>query len=281
MLLAALSFAVMGTLVKLGSAKFSTAELVFYRSFFGLLVIFLVARYQKLSLKTPVLPQQMVRATLGFLSLLMFFYAISHLDLATAMTLNYTSPLFMASFLSLSLPERPRKMLIFAIILGFIGVALLLKPSFQADELVAGGWGLLSGATAGYVYVQVIQLSRIGEPDWRTVFYFTLICTLGGGAWMLSAGFHTITLKDAVVLLGLGIAGTIGQLSMTRAYRTGNPLVVGSLAYVTVILASIFGVLIGDPAISLDRWLAILVIIIAGVISVFAGNKSRHKHAAK
>ena len=273
MLLAALSFAVMGTLVKLGSAKFSTAELVFYRSFVGLLVIFIVARYQKLSLKTPVLPHQMVRATLGFLSLLMFFYAISHLDLATAMTLNYTSPLFMASFLCLALHERPRKTLIFAITLGFVGVALLLKPSFHADELFAGGLGLLSGATAGCVYVQVIQLGRIGEPDWRTVFYFTLVCTLGGGVWMLAAGFQAIALKDLIVILGLGISGTVGQLSMTRAYRTGNPLVVGSLAYVTVILASIFGVLIGDPQISLDRWLAIAVIIIAGIISVCAGSK--------
>lgn len=273
MLLAALSFAIMGTLVKLGSAKFSTAELVFYRSFFGLIVIFIVARQQCLSLKTPVLPKQMIRATLGFISLLMFFYAISYLDLATAITLNYTSPLFMASMFCVTLHERPRKMLIFAIILGFIGVILLLKPSFHADKLVAGSLGLLSGATAGYVYVQVIQLGRIGEPDWRTVFYFTLVCTLGGAAWMLGVGFHLINFKDAVILLSLGLAGTIGQLSMTRAYRTGNPLVVGSLAYVTVILASIFGVLIGDPAISYDRWLAIIVIIIAGVISVFSGNK--------
>ncbi len=277
MLVAALSFALMGTLVKLGSAKFSTAELVFYRSFFGLIVIFIVTRYQGLSLKTPVLPQQMLRATLGFISLLMFFYAISRLDLATAMTLNYTSPLFMASFLCLSLHERPRKALIFAIILGFIGVALLLKPSFHADELLAGGLGLLSGATAGYVYVQVIQLSRIGEPDWRTVFYFTLICTLGGAVWMLSAGFQAIELKDLIIILGLGISGTIGQLCMTRAYRMGSPLVVGSLAYVTVILASLFGVLIGDPPISYDRWLAIAVIIIAGIISVFSGTHQLKK----
>ena len=258
MLLAALSFAMMGTLVKLGSAKFSTAELVFYRSFFGLVVIFIVARYQRLPLKTAVLPQQMVRATLGFMSLLMFFYAISHLDLATAITLNYTSPLFMASFFCLTLHERPRKMLIFAIMLGFVGVALLLKPNFHADEWIAGSLGLLSGATAGYVYVQVIQLSRIGEPDWRTVFYFTLVCTLGGAVWMLGAGFNAINFKDSIVLLALGLTGTIGQLCMTRAYRTGNPLVVGSLAYVTVILASIFGVLIGDPAISYERWLALV-----------------------
>jgi drug/metabolite transporter (DMT)-like permease len=60
---------------------------------------------------------------------------------------------------------------------------------------------------------------------------------------------------------------------MTRAYRTGNPLVVGSLAYSTVVLASLFGVFIWNETLSLDRWMAIILIISSGVMSVIANTK--------
>ncbi len=270
MLVAAFFFAIMGTLVKIGGETFTSPELVFYRSFFGLIFIFVLARRQNLQLKTPVLGKQLARSILGFVSLVMFFYAISQLPLATAITLNYTSPLFMAMFAPFMLHERPRKILIAAIILGFLGVALLLRPSLHADELIAGTIGLLSGLTAGIVYVHVTQLARSGEPDWRTVFYFTLVCTVGAGLWMLLHHFNPVSWKDLPLLLGLGASATIAQFAMTRAYRTGNHLVVGSLAYTTVLLASIFGIVLWGETLSTDRWLAVGLIVLGGIISVRA-----------
>lgn len=273
MLVAAFFFAVMGVCVKLGAQKFSSAELVFYRSLFGLLAIYVLALKRGLPLATPLLGKQMWRAFLGFLALLLFFYAISELPLATAMTLNYTSPLFMAIFLPFMLKEQPRKILIAAIALGFAGVVLLLKPSLNASELVAGGAGLLSGLLAGIVYIRVTQLGRAGEPDWRTVFYFTLVCTAGGLLWMLLHRFTPPDGYDLALLLGLGASATIAQLSMTRAYRTGNPLVVGSLAYTTVLLASLFGYILWGETLSPDRWLAVVLIAFGGIISVRAIQK--------
>jgi len=70
------------------------------------------------------------------------------------------------------------------------------------------------------------------------------------------------------VLLGLGFSATIAQLAMTRAYRTGDTLVVASLAYATVLLASIFGIIFWHEHLSLDAWLAIGLIILSGVISM-------------
>ena len=273
MLVAGLFFAVMGALVKIGAQKFSAPELVFYRSFFGLASICALAQIRQLPLATPFLGKQLWRAFLGFVSLVLFFYAISALPLATAITLNYTSPLFMAMFLPFVLHERPRKILILAIILGFVGVALLLKPSLHIDELVAGAMGLLSGLLAGIVYINVTQLGRAGEPDWRTVFYFSLICTIGGGSWMLLHHFSRLTWHDLPLLLGIGISATIAQLAMTRAYRTGNPLVVGSLAYTTVVMASLFGIILWGETLSSDRWLAVALIIISGIISVGANPR--------
>jgi drug/metabolite transporter (DMT)-like permease len=273
MLVAAFFFAVMGVYVKLGAQKFGSAELVFYRSLFGLLVIIALARKHRLPLATPLLGKQMTRAILGFLALLLFFHAIGRLPLATAITLNYTSPLFMALFLPLMLREQPRKTLIIAVVLGFIGVSLLLRPSLDADELLAGSAGLLSGMMAGVAYIHVTQLGRSGEPDWRTVFYFTLTCTLGGSLWMLLQGATPPALEDLVVLIGVGASATIAQLAMTRAYRTGNPLVVGSLAYSTVVLASLFGIVLWGEMLSADRWIAVVLIVLSGIISIRAMRK--------
>jgi drug/metabolite transporter (DMT)-like permease len=258
----------MGALVKVGAQKFSSIELVFYRSIFGLMVIWLYIAANKLPLATPVMFKQMSRALVGFASLVLFFYAIAHLPLVTAISLNYTSPLFLAVFTPFLLHEKPKKSLFIGLIIGFIGVTLLLKPHFGHEDWLAASIGLLSGIGAALAYVHVKQLGKVNEPDWRTVFYFTLISSIGAGLWMLSDDFYTLQWQDLPVLLGLGISATIAQLAMTRAYRTGSTLVVASLAYVTVALASLFGAVWWDEHLSLDAWLAIALIVLSGVISI-------------
>jgi drug/metabolite transporter (DMT)-like permease len=270
MLVAALGFAIMGALVKIGAEKFSSGELVFYRSFFGLVVIWLYIYQRKLPLATPVMFKQMSRAIVGFISLVMFFYAIAHLPLATAITLNYTSPLFLALFTPFLLHEAPKKTLFVTLLMGFIGVILLLKPSVHTQDWLPGLIGLCSGVGAALAYVHVKQLGKANEPDWRTVFYFTLVSSIGAGLWMLFDSFHAVSWQDLPILLGLGLSATIAQLAMTRAYRTGDTLVVASLAYMTVVLASLFGVLWWHEHLSVDAWLAIGLIIASGIISLRA-----------
>jgi drug/metabolite transporter (DMT)-like permease len=275
MVIAAFFFAVMGVFVKLASVKFSSAELVFYRSLVGLLSIFIFIRSNHLALNTPHLKFHIVRSTTGFISMLMFFFAIGALPLATAITLNYTSPLAMAAILTLGLKEKTKFPLIAALVTGFLGVVLLLKPSMNSNEWLAGTLGLVSGLSAGYVYVQVTTLGRYGEPAWRTVFYFSLTCTVGGGLWMLLHEFHPLTLQDFPILLGMGGSATIAQLAMTKAYREGNPLVAGSLAYSTVIFASLMGILLWNERLSPDRWIAIGLIIASGLISVISNQSKK------
>lgn len=267
MLIAALGFAIMGALVKVGAAKFSSAELVFYRSVFGLMVIYAYIFAKKLPLATPVMGKQLSRGLVGFASLVLFFYAIAHLPLATAVTLNYTSALFLALLMPLMLHEKPKPVLYAMILLGFLGVVLLLKPSFAKQDLIAGAVGLSSGFGAAFAYVHVKQLGNLGEPDWRTVFYFTLISTIASGVWMLLQTYTPITWQDLPTLLGLGTSATIAQLAMTRAYRTGKTLTVASLAYTTVIFASLFGVLFWQETLSLSEYIAIGIIILSGIIS--------------
>jgi len=268
MLVAGLFFACMGVLVKIGAHKFTSAELVFYRSLFGLLVIVLITRSTNKPLATRLWKLHLSRSLLGFAALVLFFYAIGKLPLATAVTLNYTSPVFLALLSVFYLRGAAKPILLLAIAIGFVGVALLLQPSFAGNDWPAALLGLLSGLLAGIVYLQVTQLGRLGEPEWRTVFYFTLVCTIGSGLWMLIHQFHALTAHDLLLLSAMGSSATIAQLAMTRAYRKGNTLVAGSLAYSTVVLASLFGILLWQETLSPTSWLGVALIITSGIISV-------------
>ena len=77
-----------------------------------------------------------------------------------------------------------------------------------------------------------------GEPEWRTVFYFSLIATLISGAIMLFDTIHPVTLHSLLLLLGLGSSATLAQLALTRAYSTGKTLVASSLSYSAVVFAT-------------------------------------------
>ena len=268
MIVAGFLFALMGVFVKLGSVYFSSAELVFYRSVIGLIVIFALVRVQKLPLATSHVASHVWRGLSGFFALLLFFYAISVLPLATAITLNYTSPLFLALLLTLVLKEKPHGALIGAILVGFCGVVLLLRPTLHAAQLEAGLMGLASGFLAGIAYFNVNQLGKQGEPEWRVVFYFTLVSTIGAGAWMLIHSFRPLTWEQVPLLLGLGASATLAQLAMTRAYRVGKTLVVGSLAYITVVFASLFGIAIWGEWLEPTAWLGVGLIVSSGIFSV-------------
>jgi drug/metabolite transporter (DMT)-like permease len=155
-----------------------------------------------------------------------------------------------------------------AIALGFFGVVLLLHPTMERDQLLPGLLGLISGFLAGVAYLNVKQLGIIGEPETRTVFYFSLTASIGSGLWMLFGQVHAITLHGFAILLGLGSTATLAQLAMTRAYRIGNTLVVGSMAYSTIIFASLFGILIWHEVLALSSWLGMAFIIAGGVLSL-------------
>ena len=270
MLVAGFLFGCMAVLVKLGAADFSSAELVFYRSLFGLLVIYAIVRVRRLPLATSHWKNHCWRGLSGLSALLMFFYCITQLPLATAVTLNYTSPLFLALLTTLILKERFHWPLTLAVVLGFVGVVLLLHPTLQEDQWRTGLIGLSSGFLAGVAYLNIKQLGKLGEPDWRVVFYFTLICTVGAGAWMLLGTFHPVTPENLLLLLGLGITATLAQLALTRAYRTGKTLVVGALAYSTVVFASLWGILLWDEILPPSAWLGMGLIVASGLLSLKA-----------
>ena len=268
MLAAGLLFACMGVLVKSGTSHFSSSELVFYRSFFGLLIVYAMLRRSQLSLSTQHWRSHLWRGLSGTVAMMLFFYCISVLPLATAITLNYTSSLFLSALTVLVLKEKFHLPLSIALAFGFIGVTLLLHPTLAHDQLLPGLLGLLSGLLAGVALLNVRQLGVLGEPGMRVVFYFNLIATLASGMWMLQDTLHPVSFGDLPLLVAIGASATFAQLAMTRAYRTGQTLVVGSLAYSTIVFSALFGLLFWHELLSLSAWLGIALIIASGMLSL-------------
>lgn len=268
MLAASLLFACMGVFVKLGAPFFSHIELVFYRSFLGLLIVYLIMRTQGVRLATPHWRNHLWRGISGTIALMLFFYCITRLPLATATTLNYTAPMFLTLLTVLVCREKFHLPLSIAVSSGFCGVVLLLHPTLQQDQFFTGLLGLISGFLAGVAYLNVRQLGELGEPDTRTVFYFSLTASTGSGAWMLLNNVHPVSMHGFLILLGLGSTATLAQLAMTRAYRTGRTLVVGALAYSTIVFASLFGIVLWNEVLPLTSWLGMALIIASGVISL-------------
>ena len=272
MLLAGASFALMGALVKLGSAWFSSQELVFYRSLIGLLLLLAAMTLRHgiaggrhfFGARTGL---HLRRGLVGFLAVATFFYAVARLPLSLAITLNYTAPLFLALLMPWQLNERPSRAQYATVAVGFFGVALLLRPWDSApQDLVAGLVGLVSGALAAYAYVHVRRLGRLGEPEWRTVFWFALVSTLGASLLAGLEGWHAPAATEHIgVLLGIGLLATLGQLAMTRAYRKGDTVVVAAFAYSTVVFGSILDALIFDMEMPITALIGMLITVLAGI----------------
>ena len=268
MIAASLLFACMGVCVKLGSAQFAAAELVFWRGCVATLILGSYILVRRLPVGTPHARTHIVRGVAGFASLVMYFYAISLIPLAAAVTLNYTSPLFLALLLVLWLKEPVRRGFYWALTAGFIGVMLLLQPTLSRDQWLGAMFGLGSGMISSIAYLNVRRLGQLGEPEWRTVFYFSLLSALGGLPWMLVASpLHAIDLGGWLLLLGVGGFGALAQLCMTAAYKRGKTLVSASLAYSTVVFSSAFGMLLWGETLPWAGWVGVILIVGSGLLA--------------
>ncbi len=271
MIVSGVCFSLMGVFVKIGAQRgFTAAELVFYRSAFGLIVITAIALRYRLPLQTPHPRTQLSRSVFGLVSLFLYFYCLALLPIATAVTLNYTSPIFLALVLAFSKHERPSWQLIACTLGGFAGVLLLLRPTVTADQVFPALCGLASGVLATGAYMSIRRLGELGEPDWRVVFYFTLVSTLGAGLWLLLFHVSVWRWSNAWILLAIGAFATAAQLAMTRSFQMGKPLLVGSLSYSAIVFASILGVAIWRETLPLTAWLGMAVIIASGIFAIRA-----------
>lgn len=275
MIVASLCFAAMAVFVKLGTPHFDAIELAFYRSLGSMLLMGGYAAARGGTVASPYMRLHLFRSVAGIIGAMTYFYCIVELPLATATTLNYTSPLFLAAITTFLFRERFPLGLVVALLAGFAGVVMLLRPAFVEGQAFAGLVGLFSGLMGAWAYVGVRELGRAGEPEWRVLFWFSIVGTILCAAWQLAfSTFHPVRWDNAWIIAGMVALGVLGQLTLTRAYGRGNTLVTGTLSYSTIVFSALFMVLIWDDKLSWVAWAGIAVIIGAGILSMVAGRRA-------
>lgn len=296
MVAAALCFAVMGALVKHATASISPFEVVFYRGVICTILIGLWIRGKGLSFGTERTVMHVRRSVIGMVAMSFWFYSVGKLPLSTGMTLNYTAPVFIALLLAVMAWRQQRQhgvdpaatpgagsrhRLYLAIAGGFAGVLITLRPSVDAGETMAMSLGLASGLLSAFALLEIRALGRIGEPEWRTVFYFSVVNALYGLLCTLVLdGFHPLDGETVATLIGLSLLALTGQLLMTRAFSRGRALLTANLQYTGIVFATIVGWLFFDERTDTLELVGMAMVIASGAMATLLSSRDASLQAA-
>ncbi|MCG5242840.1 DMT family transporter [Azospirillum doebereinerae] len=239
-------FSLMNVLVKLLVERFPVTEVTFFRNLFALIPVCIAIQMSggfANGLRTAHPWGHLGRALIGMTTMVTMFWSFHLLPLGDAIALNFAAPLFLTA---LSVPLLAEKVGIHrwsAVLVGFLGVLIIARPSGDVFNLGAGV-ALIGAMGNAFAVIAIRQLSRT-EPPNTIVFYFSLLTTLVLGL-TLPFAWITPTLADWGLLVAMGILGGAGQLMVTRAYSLAPAAVVAPLNYTALLLAVLFGWLVWD-----------------------------------
>jgi S-adenosylmethionine uptake transporter len=263
-------YSVMGAFVKLsGEHGASLTEVALFRGLPSVLLLFFWARRNDQPIITKTWRLHIWRNVSGVTAMWLGFYAISHLPLATATSLSYTSPLFIACWMLGWGGAQRDPVRIAAIALGFLGVIVVLRPSITEDQWMPAMLGLMSGVLAAVAMMQIRQIGRAGEPEWRTVLFFSAAVCLSSAVGLVFDSWGKADLIGYASLVGVGLVGLLVQLAQTRAFGRGSALLTAALQYSTIIFAMVIGIVFWHDKPDALSWAGSGLIILAGLISAW------------
>jgi len=277
MLGSTLAFGLMAIAIRYATRYVPTQEVAFFRNAFGLLALLpMLIRPGSAPLKTQQLPRYFLRSAIGLASMLCAFWAIGHLPISQAISLSYSTPLFVTIAAVLWLGETVRMRRWAAVIIGFIGVLIIVRPgstSFTPGTLVAVGAAVLSSLVA----IQIKQLTRVDSADtvvfYTYVFWVPLSLVPALFVWVWPTGLAWVW------LVATGVLGTLGQLLWTRALRLGEVSALTPISFMQLPLVSLLGWLLFNE--TLDRWTVIGAGIILGANAYIAHREAVLARRAK
>jgi drug/metabolite transporter (DMT)-like permease len=278
MLLASLSFAVMGGFAKVVSQVLPPVEVTFFRNIFGVVLVG-IAIYRVPLKQTGGKPFLLLfRGSMGFAALLAYFYIMAYIPLGEAVTYNKTSPIFVAIFAYLFLNEKLHKSALLAIIIGFAGIVLVAQPqggTFDKYDIL----GIFSGIGAALAYTSIRELRKYYDTR-AIVMSFMGVGTVAPLILMLVTPYVNVSeefdwmFAEFIMPKGVqwgyvtavGIFATISQLLMTKAYELTKAGIVGTISYSNIVFAVVIGIMLGDPIPDIWTVLGIILVIFSGLL---------------
>ncbi|HRL20130.1 DMT family transporter [Alcaligenes sp. SDU_A2] len=270
MLVACAMFAIMGACVKVSAdAGASMPQIVLFRGLPSVLLLYFWAKAGRRPIAPKSWKLHIRRNVSGVTSMWLGFFALAYLPLSTAVSLNYTAPLFIAVWMLAWGGTQRDPIRILAVLLGFLGVVGVLRPSISEEQWFAAMLGLSAGALAAVAMMQVRALGRSGEPEWRTVLIFSCFVVASSLVGLLLDGWRDLDWRAWLALLGVGLAGLFGQLTMTRAFGLGSALLTAALQYTTIIFAALIGIVFWGDLPDWLAWAGMALIIGSGLLSAW------------
>lgn len=263
---ASMLMAAMGAFIKVASQDINNNMVVFLRNAFGL--AFLLPGLLQLGpglMRTRRLPAHLGRSLAGLAAMYCFFYAIAHMNLAEAVLLNFSSPVFTALLAALWLKESLSRTTVAAVLAGLLGIGLILKPVPGHFTPVA----LIGAASALLAAVAMVNIRSMAatEPTWRIVLYFSTIST-AASAIPLAWDWQTPSGGALLAMAAAGLCASVGQLLLTYSYASAPAAKVGTINYSTVIFAGLFSWWFWNERPDWASMLGALLVIGAGVLVV-------------
>jgi len=276
MLGSTLAFAGMVLLIRIASATLPTTEIAFFRNFFGLVALLpIILRPGQPFPRTRHTGRYFVRASIGLASMLCLFWVVGHLPLSQAISLSYSTPIFVTIGAIVLLGETVRIRRWVAVAAGFIGVLVILRPwshAFAPGMLIA----VLAAALSALASIQNKQLTQLDPPN-TVVFYtylmwvpMSLLPALVQWQWPDPAGW--------LWLVGIGVFGTLGQLLWVRALRIGEVSALQPITFIQLPVVVLFAWWLFDE--SPDHWTLTGAAIILIANAYIAHREARLAHRA-
>jgi len=275
MLSSALVFAIMGALVKTLSQSLSIEMVVFFRNVFALIFIIPWVCYRNPAggIKTSKFYFHVLRSVAGLGAMYCYFYALAHMKLGEAVLLSYTTPLFIPIIAYLWIKESVPRKVIAAVIIGFAGIMLILKPGSGLFDPVAV-IGLAAGILASFAMVTIRRMAPT-EPPVRIVFYYTLMATVFSCVPLLWA-WQTPGTTLWWILILTGLVAVSGQLLMTKAYNLAPAAQVGPFMYAVVVFATIMGFLFWGESLDILSLGGAVLVCLAGIMATLHFQKNQN-----
>jgi drug/metabolite transporter (DMT)-like permease len=271
---AATCFAVMAAAIKLGhEAGIATVELVFYRFAFGLppllAWIALTRNWGAWRTRRPL--AHLTRGALGLATMALAFSALAFLPLAEAATIGFVAPLFSVMLSALLLGEAVGRYRWSAVLVGFAGVLVVMRPG--GAELPPLGLALALGSAFGVAAV-TIAIRQIGRTERTptTVLWFTAFAMVASGM-LLPFGAEAHSPGEWALLAALGLAGGAGQLFLTSSLRFAPVPVVVPFDYTQLVWAVLLGWAIWEARPPATTWAGAAIIVASGLFTIWREHR--------
>lgn len=244
------AFVVMASLLK-ATQTIPAGEMVFFRSFFAIIPVlaYLAWRRQiRAAFVTRHPIGHVVRGLVGVASMSLGFFALTRLPLPETTAIGYASPLLIVVFSALLLKERVHFFRWTAVLVGLAGVVIILWPrltlfshgaALGADETIGAAASLGAAVLSAFAMMQVRHLVQTERTEAIVTYFFISASILS----LLTIPFGWVwpTPEQALLLVGAGFAGGVGQLLLTSCYRYADMSVIAPFEYVSLILTIIIG----------------------------------------